>query len=179
MPVGCPLRIKPCFFTVRWHGFLFSMTHCLSSPSKLVKKHHSPQLLPFKANLSCPSLQMLAMLQMLLRDWLNSYRTSGHWWGGVTGRVGEVEATGGLRAAIRTWILSWLRGLTKLIMPAKGKHTSPATSRSLSPLHWFIFLLPRFLFYLLRAIKHAICSPENSKSIAKIWQDSPDKTKKN
>lgn len=52
-------------------------------------------------------------------------------------------------------------------MPAKDKHTSPATSRPLSPLHRFIFPVPRFLFYLLKAITHTICSPENSRVLQK------------
>lgn len=37
---------------------------------------------------------------------------------------------------------------TELIMPAKGKHIRPATSRSLSLLHWLIFPVPGLLFYL-------------------------------
>lgn len=120
--------------------------------------------LPLQANLMflCGNVS-----KHLLRDWLNSHGTSDHWWGGVTGQLGEVEVRERLWASIRIWILSWLHRLTELIMPTKGKHTSPATSRPLSDLHGLIFPVPRFLFYLLRAIKCAICSPENSRVLQK------------
>lgn len=80
MPDRCPLRIKPCFFTVCWHGLLFTLIYSFNFSKRLEKKHHSSLLLSFQANRMFPCGNVS---KYLLCDWLNSCgATDGNGWQG-------------------------------------------------------------------------------------------------